>query len=441
MMDRYALAPMRELWLPEAMYDRWLEVELAALRALEGEGIVPQGTSRRIASRASVDVEATRTLEGEVGHDLVAFLWVLEGRLGSEGRWLHYGLTSSDVKDTALALVLRDAFNLLEEKCDAVLVSLKQFADRHRRTLILGRTHAQWGEPTTLGLKALAWRDLAERAGKRLSMAREAVAVGKLAGAVGTCAYYPAAAEARALDALGLATCVPAGQVVPRDRHAEALFALATVGTFVETVAQEIRHLCRSEVAEVAEGRPEGSSAMPHKRNPILSERLCGLARILRSHVGPGLEDVALWHERDMTHSSVERVVLPQAFTLADFALARVRTLIEGLRVYPEQMMGRLMAAQGLPFSEGLLLALVRSGVSRREAHTRVRSLAVRAEDEGRELIEVAGEDQEVAAWLSDVELAEVFQLPELLEHLDAHFDRMCPGDGQHRNLAGRGTP
>lgn len=426
-MDRYALAPMKALWLPEAMYDRWLQVELTALRALEDEGTVPRGTSEHIASSASVDLEAIRALEREEGHDLIAFLWTLEGQLGPEGRWLHYGLTSSDVKDTALALVLRDAFRLLEEKCDGLRRSLEEFANRHRRTLILGRTHGQWGEPTTLGLKALAWLDLAERVARRLALAREAVAVGKLSGAVGTHAYYPAAAEMRALTSLGLASCVPAGQVVSRDRHAEALFALATVGTLVETVAQEIRHLSRSEVAEVAEGKPEGSSAMPHKRNPILSERLCGLARVLRSHVGPGLEDVALWHERDMSHSSVERLLLPQAFTLADFALQGVRRLIEQLRVYPEQMLGRLMAAQGLPFSEGLLLALVRAGMSRREAHSRVRELAVRAEAEERELSELAGEDHELAAWVSEDELADVFRLPELLEHLDARLSSMFP--------------
>jgi len=423
-MERYALSPMRELWTLETQYSRWLDVELAALRALESLEVVPQGTAEAVQSKVSVDVDRLLAMEKEVGHDLVAFLWVLEEQARPEARWVHYGLTSSDVKDTALALIMRDAIGILEEKADLLQEELRGFARRYRRTPIVGRTHGQWAEPTTLGLKALSWVDMLSRAAERLSSAREAVAVGKLAGAVGTYAYFPPEAEERTLAELGLNACVPAGQVVPRDRHAQAIFAAAAAGAVVETIAFEVRHLSRTEVGEVSEFRPEGSSAMPHKQNPILSERLCGLARLLRSCIVPALENIALWNERDMSHSSVERLMLPQAFTVADFMLTRGRGLISGLQVHEEEMRKRITAAQGLPFSEGLLLALVRAGMSRREAHTRVRRLAMRAVARGSELAELAGEDPEISSKLSAEERARVFRLSELLGKLDTSFKR-----------------
>ncbi len=415
---------MRELWTLETQYNRWLEVELAALRALESVEVVPQGTAEAVRTKASVDVDRLLAMEKEVGHDLVAFLWVVEEQVGPEARWVHYGLTSSDVKDTALALVLRDAVGILQEKANALQEELRSFARRYRRTPIVGRTHGQWAEPTTLGLKALSWLDMLTRAGERLAGARETVAVGKLAGAVGTYAYFPPEAEERALAELGLKACVPAGQVVPRDRHAEGVFAAAAAGTVVETIAFEIRHLSRTELGEVSEFRPEGSSAMPHKQNPILSERLCGLARLLRSCIVPALENIALWNERDMSHSSVERMMLPQTFTVADFMLTRGRGLISGLQVHEEEMRKRITAAQGLPFSEGLLLALVRAGMSRRAAHTRVRRLAMRAVAQGRDLSELAAEDPEVSSKLSAEERARIFRLSELLGKLDTNFKR-----------------
>ncbi len=420
---------MRDLWTLETQYGRWLEVELAALHALESAGVVPQGTYAQVRPKVRVDVDRTLAMEKEVGHDLVAFLWVLEEQAGPEGRWFHYGLTSSDVKDTALALVLRDAMDLLRERTDALCGELRTFARRYRRTPLLGRTHGQWAEPTTLGLKALSWLDMLTRADERLSRAREAVAVGKLAGAVGTYAFFPPTAEEVALDSLGLGVCVPAGQVVPRGRHAEAVFAVVAAGTVVETIALEVRHLSRTEIGELSEFRPEGSSAMPHKQNPILSERLCGLARLLRSCVGPALENISLWNERDMSHSSVERVVLPQAFTVADFMLTRAKELVAGLEVREEDMRKRIGAAHGLPFSEGLLLALVRAGMSRREAHARVRRLAMMAVARGRDLAQLAGEDPEVTERLSPEEVARISRLPDLLREVDTSFRRMGLAD------------
>ncbi len=432
MLERYALSPMRELWSLEAQYERWLRVELAALVALEGLGVVPEGTAAEVRARARIDVGRILGLERDIGHDLLAFLWALEEDVGPAGRWIHYGLTSSDVKDTALSLLLREALGIVLDKAGALAEALREFADRHRGTPVIGRTHGQYAEPTTLGLKALCWwaelgRDIA-----RLERARAAVSVGKLAGAVGTYPYFPPEAEERALAELGLAPARPTTQVIPRDRYAEVLFALAQTASLVEKVALEVRHLSRSEVAEVAEGRPEGSSAMPHKRNPILSERLCGLARLLRATISPALEDNALWHERDMSHSSVERIILPQAFILVDYMLAKCRELIRALRVYPERMLGRILDSRGIVFSEGLLLALVRAGLSRRAAHEHVARLVAEAERAGRDLKEVALEDPLVRERLAPEEVEGIFDLWAALRGVDRVFSSVL-GDRQGR--------
>ena len=432
MLERYALSPMRELWSLGAQYERWLRVELAALVALEGLGVVPEGTAAEVRARARIDVGRILELERDIGHDLLAFLWALEEDVGPAGRWIHYGLTSSDVKDTALSLLLREALGIVLDKAGALAEALREFADRHCGTPVIGRTHGQYAEPTTLGLKALCWwaelgRDIA-----RLERAREAVSVGKLAGAVGTYPYFPPEAEERALAELGLAPARPTTQVIPRDRYAEVLFALAQTASLVEKVALEVRHLSRSEVAEVAEGRPEGSSAMPHKRNPILSERLCGLARLLRATISPALEDNALWHERDMSHSSVERIILPQAFILVDYMLAKCRELIRALRVYPERMLGRILDSRGIVFSEGLLLALVRAGLSRRAAHEHVARLVAEAERAGRDLKEVALEDPLVRERLAPEEVEGIFDLRAALRGVDRVFSSVL-GDRQGR--------
>lgn len=416
---------MRDLWTLDAQYERWLRVELAALAALEQLGHVPAGATARVRAEAAIDRKRIRALEQEVGHDLVAFLGAVEEKVGPEGRWLHYGLTSSDVKDTALALILVEALDLLLAKADALGGTLWEVANRHREAPILGRTHGQWAEPTTFGLKVLAWTDECARVTDRLRWARDGIAVGKLSGAVGTYAHYPPHAEARALAAVGLRPCPVATQVVSRDRHAEVLFALALAASLVEKIALEIRHLSRSEVGEVAEGRPEGSSAMPHKRNPILSERLCGLARLVRAGIGPALENNALWHERDMSHSSVERVLFPQGFTLVDYMLDQTRRLMLGLRVFPERMAARLGEARGLPFSEGLLLALVRSGMGRREAHGLVSRLADEAVTAGADLARVAVEDPTVRARLDPAELQSVFDLAPVLRNIGVPFARV----------------
>lgn len=424
-LDRYALAPMKDLWTLDAQYERWLKVELAALAALEQLGRVPAGVTARVRAEAAVDRERIRALEHEVGHDLVAFLWAVEETVGPDGRWLHFGLTSSDVKDTALALTLVEGLDLLLEKASRLSAALWELAQRYRDVPLLGRTHGQWAEPTTFGRKVLAWHDELRRVVSRLRRARDGIAVGKLSGAVGTHAHYPREAEEKALSSLGLRPCPVATQIVSRDRHAEVLFALASAASLVEKIAIEVRHLSRSEVGEVAEGRPEGSSAMPHKKNPILSERLSGLARVVRAGIGPALEDNALWHERDMSHSSVERVLLPQSFTLVDYMLARATDLVNGLVVFPERMKAHLEEAQGLPFSEGLLLALVRSGLSRQEAYQLVSRLADEARDTGTDLAQVAAADPTVRARLGREDLRSAFDLGSALGDLAAAFDRV----------------
>ena len=429
MIERYALAPMKDLWTLPAQYQRWLEVELAALSALEELGEVPSGTTAAVRKKARIDVDKILAIEREVGHDLIAFLTAVEESVGPEGRYLHFGLTSSDIKDTALSLTIRDALEIVLAKAKALAGALWALSQRHRETPIIGRTHGQYAEPTTFGLKVLTWYDELLRVRARLERARETISVGKLSGAVGTHAHFPPEAETRALAQLGLAPCPVTTQVIPRDRHAEVLFALASAASLVEVIALEVRHLARSEVAEVAEGRPEGSSAMPHKRNPILSERLCGLARILRATVAPALEDNALWHERDMSHSSVERILFPQSFILVDYMLKGATELIENLRVFPERMLARILSARGLPFSEGLLLALVRKGMPRKEAHALVRRLAAEAEREEKDLQEVAGSHPEVAKLLSPEELAAAFDLRAALRRVDETFRRVPPPD------------
>ncbi len=436
MLERYALSPMKDLWTLEAQYGQWLRVELAALAALEELGVVPQGVSAEVQRKARIDVQRIQELEREIGHDLVAFLWALEEQVGEPGRWLHFGLTSSDVKDTALALVLREALEILLAKISRLRAVLADLAQRHRDTPLVGRTHGQWAEPTTFGHKVLGWYDELGRVEARFRRAWEEISVGKLSGAVGTHAYFPPEAEELALRRLGLRPCPVASQVIPRDRHAEVVFALATAASLVEKMALEVRHLSRAEVAEVEEGRPEGSSAMPHKRNPILSERLCGLARIVRAAVAPMLEDNALWHERDMSHSSVERVLLPQCFLLVDYMLDRAEKLLKELQVHPERMRRTLEATLDVPFSEGLLLALVRKGMGRREAHELVARLSAEALRRGRSLAEVARAEPRVRERLTDPELAEIFNLSFSLRNVGVSFARVfssgynAPGHG-----------
>jgi len=417
---------MAQVWSDERKLAAWLEVELAALDAWAELGVVPHEAARAVRDQARPPApERVAELEQRTGHDLAAFVDAVQADLGEEGRWLHYGLTSSDVVDTGLALQLRDAGALLLEGLEGALAAVVALAEEHRTTLCIGRTHGVHAEPTTFGLKLAGWAMELDRGRTRLRRALEGVRVGKLSGAVGTYAATDPEVERIACERLGLEPEPVSTQVVARDRHAELLGALALVAASLERFAVEIRHLARSEVREVQEpfaSGQKGSSAMPHKRNPIVAERICGLARVVRAGALVGLENVALWHERDISHSSAERVVIPDSFLALDYMLDRFTWLVAGLVVLPERMRANLEASRGLYFSQAVLLALVESGLARDEAYRLVQEHALRAWDEELDFRALVESDERIAGRL-DVD--SVFDLAVYTRHVDAVFDRL----------------
>lgn len=418
---------MARVWSEEAKLERWLAVELAALDAWAKIGVVPTGVAEAIRSRAAPPtVERVAEIERATSHDVAAFVDAVAEQLGEKGRWFHYGLTSSDVLDTALALAVRDAGALVLEGLDRAFDAVVGRAREHERTLMIGRTHGIHAEPTTFGLKLADWAFQIARDRRRVERAVEGVRVGKLSGAVGTYATTSPEVERLACEALGLEPAPSSTQILQRDRHAELLSALALVASSLERFALELRHLARTEVREIEEpfGRAQkGSSAMPHKRNPIVSERICGLARVVRGYASVGLENVALWHERDISHSSAERIVLPDAFLAVDYMLDRFAWLVEGLVVRPERMRANLEATGGLFFSQRLLLALVESGLERDSAYRTVQRHSMRAWDEGLDFRELVRADAEIAA---RVDLDEVLDLGAYTRHVDAVFARLA---------------
>jgi len=374
---------MTRVWSEERRLERWLEVELAALDGWASLGVVPERTVARIRADARPPTpDAVTARERETGHDVAAFVDVLAETLGEEGRWLHYGLTSSDVLDTALSLSVQDAGALVLEGIERAFDAVATRAEEHRVTLCMGRTHGVHAEPTTFGLKLAGWAFTLERDRERVARAVAGLRVGKLSGAVGQYAAVDPEVERVACERLGLEPAPSSTQILQRDRHAELLTALAVLASSLDRFATEIRHLARTEVREVEEpfgAGQKGSSAMPHKRNPIVSERICGLARIVRANAMVGLENVALWHERDISHSSAERVVLPDSFLAVDYMLDRFAWLVEGLVVRPEQMRANVEAARGLYASQRLLLALVDAGSTRDDAYRLVQRHAMLA--------------------------------------------------------------
>jgi adenylosuccinate lyase len=420
---------MSRVWAEESKLARWLDVELAALDAWAEVGAVPADAVAEVRRRAVAPTpERVREIEAQTHHDTAAFVDAVAEQLGAEGRWFHYGLTSSDVVDTALALQLQEAGSLLLTGLDRAFDAVSSRAEEHRLTLTIGRTHGVHAEPTTFGLKLAGWAFELARARKRLVHALDGTRVGKLSGAVGTYAATDPEVERLACERLGLDPDPSSTQIVARDRHAELLAALAVLASSLDKFALEIRHLARTEVAEVQEpfGRGQkGSSAMPHKRNPVVAERICGLARVVRSYALVGLENVALWHERDISHSSAERIVLPDAFLALDYMLDRFAWLIAGLVVDGDRMRRNLDASHGLFFSQRLLLALVERGVGRDEAYRLVQELAARAWDEELDFPSLARADDRVAAHLDAGALAEVFSLDPYLRHVDTVFERL----------------
>jgi adenylosuccinate lyase len=423
---RYSRPEMSRVWSEEAKLERWLAVELAALDAWAQLGAVPAEAAAAVRSSAQAPSPArVAEIERTTNHDVAAFVDAVTERLGPEGRWLHHGLTSSDVLDTALALAVQDAGALVLAGVERSFRAVVARAEEHRETLVVGRTHGVHAEPTTFGLKLAGWAFQLDRDRHRLRSALEGMRVGKLSGAVGTYATTSPELERLACEALGLEPAPSSTQILQRDRHAELLSALALSASSLERFALEIRHLARTELREVEEpfGRGQkGSSAMPHKRNPIVSERICGLARVVRGYASVGLENVALWHERDISHSSAERVVLPDAFFALDYMLDRFAWLVEGLVIRPERMRANLEATGGLFFSQRLLLALVESGVARDDAYRIVQRHAMRAWDEGLDLRELARADAEI---VGRVALDDVFDVRAYARHADVVFARL----------------
>jgi len=429
LIPRYALPEIALLFSDQARYATWLEVEILAAEAGAELGVIPAAAARAIRERGSFTVEAIDARESVTEHDVAAFVDVVQEAVGQpEGAWVHHGLTSSDVVDTALALTLTRACDVIIDAALQLEAAIVSRAREFRDTPVVGRTHGVHAEPTTFGAKLALWALQVDRDRRRLERAREAIAVGKLSGAVGTSSNVDPAIEAHVCERLGLVP-VPANQVLARDRHAEFLYACASIGATVEAGALEIRHLQRTEVREVEEGfragTQKGSSAMPHKRNPVKSEQLCGLARVLRSNLQAGLENVALWHERDISHSSVERIVLTDSAVLAYYVLVTFRRIVDALQVYPDRMLENLEASHGLVFSQPVLLALVEAGRSRDEAYRVVQRNATKSWEERRSFLSVLREDPDVVDALSDERLAACFDLKRALAHAGRAVDRL----------------
>ncbi|HZJ69936.1 MAG TPA: adenylosuccinate lyase, partial [Planctomycetota bacterium] len=427
MIQRYSRPEFAALWSDRSRYELWLEVELAACRAMEAEALVPAGTAEKVQAKAAGVLDPARILEIEerTRHDVIAFLTHVEEVAGEPARWLHLGMTSSDVLDTALALQTSRALDRILRELGELGAALRERAFEHRDTPCIGRSHGIHAEPITAGLVFTRWYAEVSRAAERIHRARSAIRVGKIAGAVGTYANLSPAIEAAALAALGLSPEPAASQVVARDRHAEVMTAIALAGTAIEQIALGVRHWQRTEVGEAEEGfaaGQKGSSAMPHKKNPILSENLCGLARLLRGYAVASLESVALWHERDISHSSVERVVMPDATILLDFMLARATGLVKNLVIRPERMADNLARSGGLVFSEAVMLALVRSGLPRQAAYELVQKAALASLAGGGEFRALLGGDPAIAERLTPLELDAAFDLEHHLRHVGAIY-------------------
>jgi len=417
---------MARIWSEERKLERWLDVELAALDGWAEVGAIPAEDVAEIRARAKTPTP-TRVAEIEqvTDHDTAAFVDAVAEQLGSEGRWFHYGLTSSDVVDTALSLQIQDAGRVILEGVDRALAAVVARAEEHRNTVCIGRSHGVHAEPITFGWKLAGWAFELDRARTRLAHALEANRVGQLSGTVGTYAQVEPEVERVACERLGLEPDPLSTQVIARDRHAELLGALALAATSLDRFATEIRHLARTEVREVEEPFSKGmkgSSAMPHKRNPKVAERICGLARVVRANALVGLENVPLWHERDISQSSAERIVIPDSFLAVDYMLDRFTWIVDGLVVHPDRMRRNLDSSHGLVFSHRLLLALVDAGLARDDAYRLVQGHAMRAWEDERDFAELVRTDPEIAG---RVDLESVFDLDATLRHVDTVFDRL----------------
>jgi adenylosuccinate lyase len=428
MIERYTLPEMGTLWSEETKFQKWLDVELAVCEVHAEMGTIPREAVAKINARAKFSVARINEIEKTTNHDVIAFTTNLAESIGDAARFVHYGLTSSDVVDTANALLLRDACDLLLDKINALLPILRRRALEFKNTPQVGRTHGIHAEPTSFGLTFALWYDEMRRNRERLARAREAVAVGKISGAVGAFALLDPIVEEKVCERLGLKAAPVSTQIIQRDSYAEYLATLAIVASSLEKFALQVRHWQRTEVREAQERfskGQKGSSAMPHKRNPIISERICGLARVVRANSVAGLENVALWHERDISHSSAERVVLPDSSIALDYMLHKSTSLIDGLVAYPDRMLENLKLTRGLIFSGQLLLALTQKGVSRETAYEWAQRNAMKVWDEGKDFQTLVKADADISAHLSEAEIDRVFSLDTYLRNVGAIFERV----------------
>ena len=428
MIERYTRPEMGAIWTDENRFQKWLDVEIAVCEVHAAMGVIPAEAVEVIKKRASFSVDRINEIERTTRHDVIAFTTALAESIGPESRFVHYGLTSSDVVDTANALLMRDAATLLLEDVDRLGQVLRRRALEHKHTAMIGRTHGVHAEPTTFGLVLALYYTENERNKERLERAREVVSYGKISGAVGTFAHLDPEVEERVCAKLSLKPAPISTQIIQRDRHAEFLSTLAIVASSLEKIALEVRHLQRTEVREAEEpfsAGQKGSSAMPHKRNPVTSEQICGLARVVRANAGAAFENNALWHERDISHSSVERVILPDSCILADYLLSKTEWLIDGLVVYPARMRANLEALGGVTASGQLLLELTRKGITREDAYAIVQPLAMRVWDAGANFRELVMKTQSITERLSREELDDLFDVSKPLRNVDKIFERV----------------
>jgi adenylosuccinate lyase len=435
MIARYTRPEMGAIWSEQHKYECWLEVELAASEALAELGEVPREAVRALRANASFDLKRVQEIEGEVKHDVIAFTTAVSESMKARGageasRWLHYGLTSNDVVDTAQGLQIKNASAILAKDLDQLLAALRKLAFEHRHTVQMGRTHGMHAEPITFGLKVALWWDELERQKKRFESAAEEMRVGKVSGAVGTFAHLSPPAEEKICSRLGLRAAPISSQVLSRDLHAHYVAVLAGIAASLEKIALEIRHLQRTEVREVEEpfaAGQKGSSAMPHKKNPVTCEQICGLARLVRSNAQAAFENVALWHERDISHSSVERVILPDSTILLDYLLAKTTWLVGGLVVNVDRMQRNLNYTKGLIFSGQLLLDLAAAGMLREDAYRLVQGHALRAWQADSDFRQAIQQDSLIVGYLSPAQLTQTFDVKRQLKNVDAIFDRVFP--------------
>jgi len=428
MIPRYTTPEMERIWSDENKFTKWLEVELAVLEVLAEQGKVSKEAVSTIRKKAVISPERIAEIEKETKHDVVAFIKSIEEVVGSDARFLHFGLTSSDVLDTSLALLMKEAGEVILAELERLSRVIKSKAFEHKHTVMIGRTHGVHAEPITLGLKFAWWYTELKRGTLRFRRAVDGISYGKISGAVGTFAHLPPEVEEKVMEKLGLSPEPISTQIIERDRHAEYLTSLAILASSFERFALEVRHLERTEVREMEEPfsrRQTGSSAMPHKRNPVACEQISGLARVVRANALASLENIPLWHERDISHSSVERIIIPDSTTLVHYLTRRLAGVIEGLRIYPERMKENLYLTRGLIFSERLLLALIEKGLTRSEAYRLVQRRAMEAWEKGLDFFPLVSQDEEITSHLTPDELSQIFDLTSSLKYVDYIFRRV----------------